>query len=292
MSLNDLHKGQLQGFIAYFRGKRERQLHDREVDKAEFKSDRLSDDQALYNKTDVEDLVDAYHAQLIGCNRESIEETINLSAVYVSQLFAQAEQSGLILDVSDVASIDSQHGLSQLASFASTGMVPPLVKRAGTLPTLGALPQSDPAMMQKVQELEEMNRQMSDRYQLMQSEVSNLLGERSALAGELDKVKANFTQMRMDMHQQGVDSNANVNVVQIEQSLQDTQGMLVAKQHECEQMRHDLNQRLGDSVQFKELKAIVKKKSDEVKALRLHMAQSGLAPPQQDGGVELTADDD
>ena len=47
-----------------------------------------------------------------------------------------------------------------------------------------------------------------------------------------------------------------------------------------------------DSQQFKALKAIVTKKSEEVKRLRHFIIASGLALPNTEGGVELTADDD
>ena len=51
-------------------------------------------------------------------------------------------------------------------------------------------------------------------------------------------------------------------------------------------------ERYSDSKQFKALKAIVKKKSEEVKRLRHYISASGLALPNTEGGVELTADDD
>ena len=51
-------------------------------------------------------------------------------------------------------------------------------------------------------------------------------------------------------------------------------------------------ERFSDSKQFKALKAIVKKKSEEVKRLRHFITASGLALPNTEGGVELTADDD
>merc|ERR1719265_1219119 len=114
---------------------------------------------------------------------------------------------------------------------------------------------SDPAMVAQLQEAQEESRQMKDRYQLMQSEVSELLKERSTLSAELEKVKTNFTHLRMRMAETSTDATSNAHVAEIERSLHDTQTSLQSKSAECEAMRQDLARRLGDSTQFRELKA-------------------------------------
>lgn len=257
MELNDTHKAQVARFITFFKGKRERLLADRESERTEFTSDRLADDQAIFNTMDVMDLVEAYHAQVIGCMREAIDEFINHSAVYVSQVFLQAEQSGLTLDAADVSTIEDQNQVAQIAELAAKGAAPPPAakRQFNTLPTLGqtggAAPggTADPTVLAKIQELEEENRQMRERYQLMQEQVSALLKERSALATQLEKA-----------------------------------GMSAAPT--------TVPESLAQSSQFKELKAIVKKKSDEVKQLRMCLQKAGLPLPGTGGGVELAPDDD
>merc|ERR1712048_1131082 len=130
-----------------------------------------------------------------------------------------------------------------------------------------------------------MGRQMKERYQKMQSESASLLQERSAFSSELDKVKENFATFRAQVNASGLDSGSSAQVQQIEASLSETKVMLEAKNQECSRMNQELNQRLGDSTQFKELKAIVKKKSDEVKLLRRTMEQYGMQPPSMEGGI-------
>lgn len=288
MSLNEIHKAQVSRFISFFKGKRERLIQERDAEKDEFKMDRLSDESAIYNKSDVEDLLDSYHAQLVGCMREAIEENINLSAVFVSQLMYQAEQSNVTYEGMDVASIEEKHRVDEIASLVSSGMAPPtLAKRSGTAP-LPTIQGADAAMVQKVSDLQDENRKMKDNAQARDREVSELLRERSSLSSELEKVKSNFKQLRLKMPE----SSTNANMVEIESALNETKGMLDAKKVELDQMKKDLNQRLGDSSQFKELKAIVRKKSDEVKKLRRALADAGVPPPSTNEGVELTADDD
>lgn len=253
--LSDANKAQIARFVTFFKGKRERLLADREAEKNEFKTDRLADDQAIFNKLDVEDLVDAYHAQVVGCVREALEGFINLSAVYVSQVLLQAEQAGVTVDTTDLSAIENQNRVDQIAALVAKGAAPVLAKRT-TLPTLQAAPPSpsgggglpDPTLAMKLQELEAENAQMRERYQMMQSQVSELLKERSVLAAELEKAGA-----------------AAVPTV---------------------------TERLGDSSQFRELKAIVMKKSEEVKALRQVLLANGLPLPGTAGGVELPPEDD
>merc|ERR1712086_133685 len=91
---------------------------------------------------------------------------------------------------------------------------------------------------------------MRQRYQQMQEEVSKLLTERSSLSQELEKVNFNFAQVVEQMQQMSPDAANSVNVVEVQNSLAHTQAHLEAKQSECDQMRQDLSQRLGDSSRF------------------------------------------
>merc|ERR1719245_2357961 len=113
---------------------------------------------------DVKDLVEAYHAQVIGGMREALEEFINHSAVYILQVFLQAEQSGLTLDAADVSTIEEQNNVDQIAALAAKGAAPPPAakRQFNQLPTLGAptagAAAGDATLLSKIQELEEENR--------------------------------------------------------------------------------------------------------------------------------------
>lgn len=275
MELTDAHKAQVAKFISYFKGKRERLISDRESEKNEFKSDRLSDDGAIFNKMDVEDLLDTYHAQIVGCVREALEEFINLSAVFLSQVLVQAQQSDLTLDGADLSAIEDHNRVDQIATLVMQGMAPqaPVAAKRTSLPTLAASPQpvgpsNDPALLQKVAELEVSNQQFRERYQLMQSQVAELLKERSTLTSELEKI--------------GGEAAAAAAAATA------ARGAAAA----AAAAAPAVPERIGDSSQFKELKAIVKKKSDEVKELRKRLVAAGLPLPGDDGGVDLAPDDD
>mmetsp|Transcript_76949 Transcript_76949/g.135608 ORF Transcript_76949/g.135608 Transcript_76949/m.135608 type:complete len:257 (-) Transcript_76949:78-848(-) len=253
--LSDQNKAQVLRFINYFKAKRERLLQEREAEKAEFQSDRLSDDQAIFSNQDAEGLLDAYHAQFAGAVREGLEGFVNLSAVYVAQVLQRAEMSGVAID-GDLAAIEDQHSLDAIAGLAAGGLAPVnLSKRASNLVPLGAPvspsgpppPPADFGVAARMQELEAENAQMRERYLAMQQQVSDLSGERSQLLGQLE--------------QAGIDASSYA-------------------------------EHVGSSSQFQDLKAIVNRKSAEVKELRRYIMDSGLPLPGTEGGFELQAEDD
>lgn len=232
---------------------------------------------------------------MIGALREEMAQVMDLSAVYVSQLLAQAQLCGISLDSVDVSLVEDQTRIGAIKALGGAGAPPPQPPRpslAQLQPMLQPSGTADLAMAQEMQDLKEENRKLQERYQKMQTETSSLLQERSTLSGELQKVQANFDVFRQQVNASGLDSGSSVNVQQIEASLGETKGLLDAKNAECARLNQEVNQRLGDSSQFKELKAIVKKKSDEVKVLRRAMAAHGLPVPSVEGGVELAPDDD
>lgn len=289
MELNDIHKLQVSRYMAFFKGKRERLISDRMGELTDFKSDRLSDDQAIFNSRDVESLLDVAQTQALAGVREEVEAIINLSAVYLSQVLLQAETGNMTLDGADVANIEGQNRVDQIAMLAMSGQAPQALQKRQQTGSLQPLEEAPPAAMAELMALKETNRQMLDRYQSMQTQVSELLRERSALSGELDKVRTNFAQLHGHMT---AEAQASQQAADIQRSLNESKHSLEQKNTQVVQMQEELQKRLGDSTQFRDLKAIVKKKNDEVKLLKQIMVQAGLAPPASDGGVELSADDD
>lgn len=289
--LNDTHKNMIARYIHFFKGKRERLLSDRDVDKNEFISDRV-DSTEVYQGKDVEDLLQQYHAQLMGSLRQELAQIMDFTAVFNSQVLAQVQTYGMTVEGVDISLSEDVNRVAALHAVAGTTAPPPAAAARPQLASLNAQGTQDLAMTHKVQDLEEENRQMKERYQKMQAESSTLLQERSAMSLELEKVKANFEVFRQQVNAAGLDSSSSANVAAIEASLNDTKSMLDAKNSEVARMAAEMQGRLGDSSQFKELKAIVKKKSDEVKALRRAMQAAGLPIPAVEGGVDLVADDD
>jgi leucine zipper transcription factor-like protein 1 len=286
MQLSDAHQSQVATFLSFYRGVRDRSLNDKEKGYLEFQGDRLADDQAIFNRENVNQMLYEYHHMLCQNFRDEMDSIATRSSVYVSQLMWQAEQQGMLLGGADIQACDSPEMAAQVLAMAQSGQrgaLPALQKQ-----TLGAIGGSgkDPAMLQEVADAKEEVRVKDDRIMQLQHEMTGLLKERTQMSAELEKMRVNIKQLRSRM-------TDDPHAAEVDRNVQEAQAMLEAKNAECEAMRQDLQRRLGDSSQFRDLKSIVKKKSDEVKTLRQIMMQHGIQPPgAADDGVDLVADDD
>lgn len=292
MELNDVHKVQLSRFTTFFKGKRDRVLSDREMEKNDFISDRMADEAAIFNYNDVRLLLDTYHNQVMTCLRDELEKTVSLSAVFAAQLLGQAEQSGLTLQVEDISVIEDQNRLGQIGALSSINAPPLQPKPRNTLAAVDGSGTADPAVLQELQDLREESRMMKDRNMHLQTEMSTVLKDRSVLTAELDQVKANLREHVTRMHQGGGGGGGDVQAAEYQRQLQESRGLLEQKHVELENLKREFNQRLGDSSQFRELKGIVKKKTAENKELKQRMAAAGLGVPDDGQGIELEADSD
>jgi len=281
MELNAAHKAQASKFVAFFRGKRERILADKEAGRDEFKSDRLADDEKVYNKSDVEALLDAYASQVIGAFGEELETLATNAADFCTQLLNEAEQKEVTLDGADISLVDDPSRAAKVLALAAGGGLGPA---PGAKKTLGAIEGtvSDPTALAAVQEAKEEVRQRDDTIMSLQTQMTGIKEERSRIQGELEVVKANFKKLRTSGGGGG-DSGANLAL----------QSALEAKTKELEDVQKDMQKKLAESSQFKDLKSMMQKKSDEVKELRRAMQQAGLPlPGDKDEGIELEADSD
>lgn len=278
MELNDIHKAQISRFTSFFKGKRDRVLGDRESEKNNFISDRLVDESAIYNHSDVRLLIEAYHAEVMSCLRDELEKTANLSAVFVAQFCGQAEASGMCLQVEDISVIEDHNLIGQIGGLAAVNAPPLAPKQRTQLAAVSGTGSADPAILQELQDIKEENRIMKDRNMQLQTEISAALRERSMLSSQLDVAKMQAT--------------GGTDTALYERQLADARAQHDQKHYELENLKMELSNRLAESTQFRELKAIVRKKTSENKDLKQRMAAAGLAPPDDGEGIELTADDD
>lgn len=294
--LNETHQAQLAQFLSFCKGKRKRAIAEQEQLERDFRADRLSQEDQVFAKADVDALLAAYSAQVLGSLKEELDRVAKSSAAYSSQLMQRAEQFGVTLETEDIAFVEDQARVEQIAALTHSKTagkklnLPPLAAPAAGAAPAGAAA-GDAALVQQLQETQEEVRTWKDRSQLREAELAQLHKERTTLTAELDKVKASFKQLRTSVDAGAPEATNTVHMAEIERALNETRSSLDAKTAECEEMRKDLSGRLGDSSQFRELKAIVKKKSDEVKELRRQLMGAGVASGAE-GHVEVAPDDD
>lgn len=119
---------------------------------------------------------------------------------------------------------------------------------------------------------------MVDRYQQMQKQVSDLLKERSLLSNELDNVKSTFK----DLKHQLASGQAGA-TDSMEAALSNAQSQLDMKSDELARLSGELNTRIGDSSQFRDMRGIIAKKNQQIKDMRQRLA---MYEPVDEGYVE------
>lgn len=285
-----MHKAQIGRYTNWFADKRRRAVTDRDGELEDFKSDRLVDEAAIFNYADVVGLLNEYHMQVMGHFREELEQEVNLSANFIAHLLAQAEANGVYLQVGDISVIEDQSRVGQVGSLAAMSAMsaPPLAPKPRQLlesvnPPAATDGANNMALLQQLQDVQEEKRLMEERCTRVETELTNLSRERSSLNAELSRLQ--------EASVSGMDQNA-VHAAEYARQLAETRQAYEAKFNECQQMSSQLTQRLGDSVQFKQLKDIVKQKTSEVKDMKQRMVAAGMMLPEEGGCVELTADSD
>merc|ERR1712118_86262 len=123
------------------------------------------------------------------------------------------------------------------------------------------------ANAQELRDLKQENRQMLDRYQQMQKQVSDLLKERSMLTDELEGVKATFLGLKEQLQMGRADAAESMEI-----ALMNARTQLDQRTAELEVLSNDLNKRVGDSSQFKEMRSIIAKKNQQIKDMRARLA--------------------
>jgi len=287
-NLHDVHKAQLARFTQWFAQKRASACSDRDGELEDFKSDRLVDEGAIFNYADVQALLNDYHLQVIGRVREELESTTNLSAVYIAQLLAQAEASGMALQVEDISAIEDHNKIGEIGALRVIQTMPGLLPKPQQTLTLAPLGGglggggspgggNNIAMLTQIQDLEDEKRQLLDRNGRVEAELTNLSRERAQLSHEVQRLH------------EGHASTGDAASAQVAEYHR----QLMQKQDECEAIRRELAARLQESVQFRQLKDILQQKNAEVKAMAEQMRAAGLMMHDAGGGgVELLADDD
>jgi len=233
--------------------------------------------EAIYNQEDVLNILDEYGSMSKDLVRSELELVANMGAVYCSDLLAQGQQQGLQL-CGDIGAVEEETKLEAVASLMDWAgedevslpvrktMLASLSSNAG-----GGSGGAD------AEALRDECRTLGERNQLLQRQTAELLRERSSLASELADLKSQFNSVKAELSNEGKNSAA---VQEMEAQLTGTRQMLDSKNAEVERIKEDLNKRLIDSNQFRDMKAILAKKNQQIKELRDKIRQY---EPDEDG---------
>ncbi|CAD7958166.1 unnamed protein product [Amoebophrya sp. A25] len=257
MELDDGNKAQIKRLYQFLRQKRDRHL--REVDEIanDVKDDRCGE--TIYNQEDVVTLLDEFSRMVKELVKQELDTLSNMMALYSADLFTQAQSRSVTLGA-DLSAVEDEGRLTKIAELADWQGNAAAPNKPTALAALGSTTaaKGEDALIEE-------NKMLQERYQGIQKQLSELMRERTSLLEEMNTMKDSFANVKAQM---GADMQNNASVRDMEGQLKSTKLLLESKSSEMEQVRQDLNKRLGDSSQFKDLKNIVAKKNQQIKQLR------------------------
>jgi leucine zipper transcription factor-like protein 1 len=290
MDLTEVHQAQISRFVGFFKSKKETMVRDRQALDDDYNSDHLSDDTKIWNNEQVMEVISNNQRQAKQSLDEDLEKIAKLAAVYCTELMRAGQAMGVNLQAQDISVVEDQNRIDQVNALSALGRAPPAAPKQ-MLPTIGGPARgSDPGLLRQLEDAQEESRKANERYEMMQKQVTSLLKERSDLSAQLDAMRQEFAGLRQSMQASNADAASQQRAAEMEQRLYQNQVVIQNKNAEVEAMRRDLEARLGDSSQFRQLKTIIKEKNSQLKTLRSQLQQLGYAV--DGGGEDLAADSD
>jgi leucine zipper transcription factor-like protein 1 len=264
--LSDAHKHEIARFIAHFRSTRERHVREMVDLITEVQEDRVTEE--ILQRGDVYEIFNDAKEQVAMRQRDQFEAETLRSAAHLATILGFAQAAGVELEA-DVNTVEDSSRCQAVANVSAMIGAPRPAPAASRLQPMEAVVGGG-ASAQEIRDLKLENRQMLDRYQQMQKQVSDLLKERSMLTDELEGVKATFLGLKEQMLMGGAQGAAASDSMEME--LMNARAQLDNKTAELEGMSNELNKRVGDSSQFKEMRSIISKKNQQIKEMRARLA--------------------
>jgi leucine zipper transcription factor-like protein 1 len=262
--LSDAHKNELARFSQFFKNKRELHVRHMQLLMGELGEDRITEE--ILQKGEVQAIFADAQEQVAAHVREILDSQSLQAMAHIATLLSFAQASGVELEA-DVHHVEDSARCAMVAEVANSIAAPRPAPNAGRLPQLGAVG-GGMVGSQEMRDLQEENRKYVDRFQQMQKQVTELLKERSMLSDELEGVKSTFKQLKDQLAAgQGFDAGS------METALQNARAQLDAKNREIENISGELNNHIGSSSQFRDMRSMMAKKNQQLKELRSRLAQ-------------------
>jgi leucine zipper transcription factor-like protein 1 len=231
---------------------------------SEVQEDRVVEE--ILQRDDVHQIFNDAKEQVAFRLREQLEAETLRSAAHLATILGFAQAAGVELEA-DVNTVEDSSRCNAVANVAAMIGQPRPAPAASRLQPMEAVVGGG-ASAQELRELKQENRQMLDRYQQMQKQVSDLLKERSMLTDELEGVKATFLGLKGQLQMGQAEATESMEI-----ALSNARIQLDQRTNELEVLSNDLNKRVGDSSQFKEMRSIIAKKNQQIKEMRARLQQ-------------------
>jgi leucine zipper transcription factor-like protein 1 len=269
--LTSSHKSQLSEYLKFFRAKNEEQLKELALLFDETKEMRLLEE--MYSQDDVIHILESLRNLMRTNLSEEFQKFGHQSALFLQQIFLQAEGHGVSLQL-DTHTLDDQiklAGIEKLDLESRSGRLEEPTNKAKLAAISGA---ADVKLVTKVKELEESNKsvlirleKVREQAQKAEKEIIELKDENAELARENSELKRDMKLMK-DGNQFTVQEEIEklremINQLKNEMELKDK-----SYQEELKRSELSLLAKVNQSTQFQELKKLLLTRNQQLKELR------------------------
>lgn len=250
MSLDSLSlssKHHLKKLLLLFKSKRERHLKELDHLLQDVKSDSV-DKQQIFSQEEVVSILEEFQCMVKDSTRSELETAANMSAVYASDLYRQAEAAASNF-CGDVGSCEEEAKLRKMGELLNISIEtegtqsmqngntgPNNNMKLASLTVANAGSGGEGAVsVEEVNRLTEENKVLTERYQVLQKQVLELLKERSSLSGEYETLKGQFLEVKSEMT--SANGGCGSALANMEAQLANTKEVLESKNGEIERIK-------------------------------------------------------
>lgn len=283
------HQEQTASFLRFAAYKREQ--HVGEIDAAfeETVDTRLLAEE--YSESDVREILDSLASVLKADLGKELENASHTNVLVLNQLFKQAEGMGLSFSV-DTSQLEDHSLISEMKRFEDDAEERRAAEAKMTVrdrPGLATLAKaSDGAghldLVRRNNELEDEVRQWKARFESLKQQSLGMAQAHSALGSEREALSSQFEAMSMEQQQAMLEMQRQQEelgaaqagagaALTLQQQLEGTREDLRTTQEELEMYRAQVNDKVDQSKQYKQLQQLMKTKNAQLKEARVRLAR-------------------
>lgn len=275
--LNEDHTRQINDFMSYFRSKRFAAVQEVQQSFTETKEIRLLDD--MYNTGEVEGILDATAAIVKQNVQEDLENYTHQAALYLRQLYLQAEGRDITLKL-DTSLLDDElllSGICKLDTDDHSGLAESGKNKLGALNGGGVV---DAKLVTRIKDLERQNDNLRRAADQTEDKLASLTTKSEELMQTNDRLNRQLDASQRDLQALQGDANAEARgeLDLMRAQMDSTESNTFALQQRISQLESELNGKVSNTKQFLTLKKLIAGKNAQLKEARIKLRQYEQAP--------------
>ncbi|KAG1685882.1 hypothetical protein DVH05_019612 [Phytophthora capsici] len=261
--VSEHHQEELGKFLKFFRSRLKTHLENVEADFEDTRSDRLSSEE-VYSQKDVQEAIKSLCFAVKANIRSELQDTINMMALLLRQIFLEAEDSDLALDL-DIAMVEDKELLDRVEQLSVSEWINGDSRGAVQV---GALPKSNPKGRADAEAKDKLEKQLQHEQEQHEEEIR---AAKITSKQEQEAMEAAHTKELRKLQRKLEKANERV--------------------EELEKQVDDGRQHVAQTSQFQSMKRMVTTKNQQLQDLRRRL-QRYEPDYAEDDGETKDADDD